>query len=196
MTELVDAFRAMDTDKVIQLALEHRSSDIYENDTDYTLLSLAIEFIEDENTRTEIIEFLVKNGQDIDEQFGETETTVLINACREGDLQLAEFLLNLGADVCATDRNGWQGIHHAAEYTDNVDIVKLLVKYGADPEAQLPEDTEDCLEYDGPGRKPIDIAVGSGSDNVAKYLLEEVGVKPHTFEDEDEEDEEDGEDDE
>lgn len=100
MTELVDAFRAMDTDKVIQLALEHRSSDIYENDTDYTLLSLAIEFIEDENTRTEIIEFLVKNGQDIDEQFGETETTVLIDACRAGDLKLAEFLLNLGADVC------------------------------------------------------------------------------------------------
>ncbi len=69
-------------------------------------------------------------------------------------------------------------------------ILKLLVKYGADPEGQLPGDTEDCLEYDGPGRKPIDIAVGSGSDNVAKYLLEEVGVKPHTFEEEDGEDDE------
>ncbi len=57
--------------------------------------------------------------------------TKLMTACKKGNLELAENLIYSGADVNATDDDGWTPLMFASRFTDNVKIVKTLIQNGA-----------------------------------------------------------------
>ncbi|XP_035380154.1 ankyrin repeat and EF-hand domain-containing protein 1a [Electrophorus electricus] len=56
--------------------------------------------------------------------------TPLMTACATGSYEVAEFLLELGADVNARDQFSWSPLHHAC-HAGQLDIIKLLVEAGA-----------------------------------------------------------------
>mmetsp|Transcript_5117 Transcript_5117/g.12882 ORF Transcript_5117/g.12882 Transcript_5117/m.12882 type:complete len:362 (-) Transcript_5117:106-1191(-) len=72
-----------------------------------------------------------------------THQTALHIACRRynqgfhmpGDRGMAELLLSWGANPCITDIWGNTPLHYAAQAAD-IDMVRLLLKRGADPELQ------------------------------------------------------------
>ena len=52
-------------------------------------------------------------------------------ACKYNDIVMADLLLNANAIVSLKDENGSTAFHTAVE-NENVDMVKLLLSYGAD----------------------------------------------------------------
>ncbi|PKA17081.1 ankyrin repeat domain-containing protein [Leptospira haakeii] len=56
--------------------------------------------------------------------------TPLMIAAREGEVEIAEFLVRSGADINAKTRDGHTALMMAV-YNRNLDIVKLLLKSGA-----------------------------------------------------------------
>ncbi|KAM6980516.1 ankyrin repeat and EF-hand domain-containing protein 1 [Aplochiton taeniatus] len=56
--------------------------------------------------------------------------TPLMAACGTGNIEVARFLLGLGADVNAVDQFDWTPLHHAC-HGGQVDIIDLLVQSGA-----------------------------------------------------------------
>lgn len=72
---------------------------------------------------------------------------------------LFEFFLKMGADP---DAHHCYAIRAKSEIGD-LDSIKLLCKYGADPE---------------PG---LDIAIRNGHYSVVKFFLEDMGLKPHKW---------------
>ncbi|PJZ51101.1 ankyrin repeat domain-containing protein [Leptospira saintgironsiae] len=56
--------------------------------------------------------------------------TPLMIAAREGEVEIAEFLVRSGADINAKTRDGHTALMMAV-YNRNLDIVKLLLKNGA-----------------------------------------------------------------
>ncbi|MEI1278035.1 ankyrin repeat domain-containing protein [Leptospira venezuelensis] len=56
--------------------------------------------------------------------------TPLMIAAREGEVEIAEFLIRNGADINAKTRDGHTALMMAV-YNRNLDIVKLLLKNGA-----------------------------------------------------------------
>ena len=82
-------------------------------------------------------------------------------ACEKGHLNIAEYLLENGSDVGATDNEMMQPIHFAC-LNGNLEIVQLLEKYNAKFNV--------C---DIQGWDPIHFACHSGSFPLVRYLLEE-----------------------
>ncbi|XP_028826678.1 ankyrin repeat and EF-hand domain-containing protein 1 isoform X1 [Denticeps clupeoides] len=56
--------------------------------------------------------------------------TPLMTACSSGNLEVARYLISLGADVNAGDQFRWTPLHHAC-YAGQVDVIRLLVQSGA-----------------------------------------------------------------
>ena len=61
-------------------------------------------------------------------------------------LQMAQVLLDRGADVNVTQAGGWTPLHEAANH-GNIDMVRLLIRHGADKSARSDD-----------GRSPLDMA--------------------------------------
>lgn len=57
---------------------------------------------------------------------------MLHKAARLGYHDLAELQIQKGADVHAKDNAGWSALHEACAY-GKVEVVKVLLKFGADP---------------------------------------------------------------
>ena len=75
-----------------------------------------------------VIEDLVKNGVDINNtQF---DYTPLNEAIELGDEQMVRFLLNLGADINKTDRDGFSPLQ-CALINEQFELVKCLIEMGA-----------------------------------------------------------------
>lgn len=77
----------------------------------------------------------VKQAVTIDDICEETERTALMLACMNGHMHCVEYLVEKGADVCATTYVGMTPILSAAGVALSVDIVKYLLEKGADIEA-------------------------------------------------------------
>ncbi|BHF82579.1 hypothetical protein SprV_0802571700 [Sparganum proliferum] len=65
----------------------------------------------------------------------EADFTPLMFASYHGHRELVELLLDMGADVHATDRNNWTSLHWAAQ-RGHVDVVCALLKGGANRRAK------------------------------------------------------------
>ena len=61
-----------------------------------------------------------------------TGETVLHKAARLGYADVAEANILSGADVHARDNAGWSPLHEACVFS-KVNVAKVLLKYGADP---------------------------------------------------------------
>ena len=73
---------------------------------------------------------------------------------------MVEVLLGQGAEINATDKNGWTPLHCAAR-AGYLDVVKLLVESGASPKNET-----------NLGSAPIWFAASEGHNDVLKYLME------------------------
>jgi Zn-dependent protease with chaperone function len=85
-----------------------------------------------------------------DFMLGTEETTPLMLAVNDGEIDKVEELLKQGVDINAVDTDGWTALHYALSWQDfeaedidelvetdtNIQMVKLLLENGADPNAK------------------------------------------------------------
>ncbi|MFH0821783.1 MAG: ankyrin repeat domain-containing protein [Pseudomonadota bacterium] len=97
--------------------------------------------------------------------------TPLMIAARAGDMEEVLRLLNEGAEVNATSPSGYTALHYAAS-KGHADLVRLLLRHGADPD----------LREAGAELTILMSAAKQGRVEVVKALLE-GGAKPgrHSF---------------
>lgn len=85
----------------------------------------------------EIVKYLVENGADMENMnniWGNTALMKIANAvCVKSEIciEIAQYLLDKGANINAKTRNGWTALMYASDY-GYLDMVKFLVKNGAD----------------------------------------------------------------
>ena len=90
-----------------------------------------------EQGNVEQVKKLIDQGVNSNARWGVIALTPLIFAVKSGSLEVVRYLLEHGADVNslafhALAYKGWSALHEAA-YKNHPEIVKLLLKYGADP---------------------------------------------------------------
>lgn len=103
------------------------------------------------------VKFILKYGQGIRvNQPNKYGLTALQQACVDGNLELANFLLERGADLSLVDSDGRSALHLASEQ-GHLDIVSLLVNSAC----------ADVNARNGCGQKAVDVA---GNDQVRALL--------------------------
>lgn len=104
---------------------------------------------------------------------GSEETTPLMLAASEGDVEKAEELLKEGADVNAADASGWTAFHHSVySYNEdglNKDMLILLLQHGADP-----------VQEDSEGDTPAHILASNGENELLTMILKK-GIDVNTI---------------
>jgi len=84
----------------------------------------------------------------------------LLEATNNGDYQRVEKLLEEGADVNATNADGWITPLHIASFNGYTDIARILLQYGADINAEVR------------GWIPLEIAFARNHADLASFLNE------------------------
>ena len=108
----------------------------------------------------ETLRALVEQGADVNARFGDGMTG-LHWAARQGNAQIAEFLIGAGADLEATTRIGAHTPLHVASSAGRASVVTALLTAGADANARTTT-----------GATPLHFAAASGSAEAAAALVE------------------------
>ena len=121
--------------KTAQLLLEHGASVRVRNKNGQTPLHAA-----SHNGLSDIVALLLKFGADVDAQDNDTMTPLfLVSEHLFGDdsqtTKTAQLLLEHGASVHVRNKTGWMPLH-TASHRGHSCIVALLLKFGADVDAQ------------------------------------------------------------
>jgi Ankyrin repeats (many copies)/NACHT domain len=125
--------------KVVSLGLNVNSKDRYiQTALHHSLIRSATQTSPDklsliESSRTEVAEFLVENGADINSRDFNGQTPLLC-AIKGNNMAHAALLLQHKADPNTQDNYGYPLLHMAI-HQQNADIVNLLLDYGADDNA-------------------------------------------------------------
>lgn len=94
------------------------------------------------------------------------DTTPLMSAAMSGTIRTAKVLINAGAEINATTSYGESALWHAAR-KKHVDIVKLLLSHGANPNIV----TKPSPQWFSKGGTALHIAVESGCMECVNELL-------------------------
>ncbi|XP_045541974.1 protein phosphatase 1 regulatory subunit 12C isoform X8 [Papilio machaon] len=86
--------------------------------------------------------------------------TVFLAACKAGDKEEIQRLLNMGADINTPNVDGLTALHQAC-IDDNMDMVEFLVSHGADVNRR-----------DNEGWTPLHATASCGIDSIARFLIE------------------------
>lgn len=121
----------------------------------------------DEASEIETVRLLVQAGADINHVSG-TGDWRLKSAAEDGDIEFARALLKLGASVETTSTG--ETALHAAVKADNLDMMRLLLDAGADPNAQ--DVDEYGLLWFARTLEAVDILLDAGTD---VHLVNEAG---------------------
>jgi ankyrin repeat protein/mono/diheme cytochrome c family protein len=114
----------------------------------------------------ETTQLLVEAGADVNARTEAGDSALIVAARRAGAARVVGYLLDKGANIKASTKDGATAVHRAAECGD-VEVLKLLVERGADVNA----------ERKG-GRAPLASAVVFGHEAAVRYLLSK-GAKPN-----------------
>jgi ankyrin repeat protein len=80
----------------------------------------------------ENIKQMIIDGTDIN-AISDLETTPLLSACREGEIETVDYLLNAGANVNYVTKTGkYNALYITALNEEEIDIFKLLIDAGCD----------------------------------------------------------------
>lgn len=125
------------------------------------------------------VKALVEGGSKPDTliEYGEHKITPLMKACWEGEQEIATYLLDQGANINATDDQGWTPLSNAVN-RDRVEITQLLVDHGAKV------NFKDTREF-----TPVAQAAAAGNVEIVKTLAkagadltaETMGLTPLMF---------------
>ncbi len=153
----------------------------------------------------EIVRLLIENGADVNTRGG-FDDTVLMFACEQGHLDLAEFLLERGADIHQVNTRVFRGktALMGAARAGHVEVMKLLLAHKADVNAAgaleetalfkaahqghvdavsiLLENGADLHARDSQGNTPLLHAAARGHTQVLELLLDrgaDVNAKNH-----------------
>ena len=100
-----------------------------------------------------------EHPQDVNSRSFINEETPLHLTSRVGHIDVAQLLIEHGADVAAQNKDGWTPLHQSSE-GDHVDMARLLVEHGADVAAQ-----------DKHGLTPLHQASIRGHVDVSRLLI-------------------------
>lgn len=85
------------------------------------------------NENTEIVSLLIQSGADIHmttmNGINLLHSAAMNNA---SSVAMVKYVLDLGFDINDKDNNGWTPLCYASRYSENVEIIKLLLESGAD----------------------------------------------------------------
>lgn len=108
----------------------------------------------------DVEKFLEKNPTVINE-FNDSGETPLFRACSNGNPEIAELLVEFGADIKATCQSCLNMTSlHMASTDDMPDLVDMLISNGADPDARSVDNAT-----------PLHVAFQYGSFEVAQVLI-------------------------
>ena len=136
-------------------ALEHRallvSKGVNLNAVNSSQKSLLLENAGKKKVKAETIDFLIKNGADVNYVSEKHEkTTPLMVAVQSGRADIAELLLKAGADANAKDESGTVVLAYALEQEDEdsdniLKLATILINAGADPNRACAENVTPLL---------------------------------------------------
>ena len=131
-----------------------------------TCLHLLMRWPTYSDVQVRLVMQLVGSGLDVNVQSDSGETP-LLHLCRKRDnsLPMAKYLLSIGASAATADLTGLAPLHVAAE-TNNLELARLLIKYGAP------------LDAVGPAGIPAMVAMRRRSAAVIKELAAPLAVVP------------------
>ncbi|XP_063913028.1 uncharacterized protein LOC135129711 [Zophobas morio] len=112
------------------------------------------------NADPDLIKAIIDKGIDVNAQDG-NGTTPLQVACKNGNYEITELLLNFGTSINIADKRNKNAFHYAAEsWTPNRSKMKLLIENGIDVNAQ----TET-------GTTALQLACQNGDAEIAEMLV-------------------------
>lgn len=94
------------------------------------------------------------------ETSNQSQTTRLVEAARNGDVQALQAAMREGASFNAPDAHGWTALHYCAA-NGNMEVCKLLVDHCSDVNSTLPDFST-----------PLMLAVEEGHLPIARFLLD------------------------
>jgi len=81
-----------------------------------------------QNDKKELLKLIEKYGIDA---YDECKRTILINSVTKGNMELAKFAVDNGADLNFQDQSGYSSLHFCALYK-YTDLIDFLIGKGAD----------------------------------------------------------------
>src|SRR6267142_601009 len=108
-----------------------------------------------------IVKVLVTGqSQDLNSRRFNDGSTPLHLVLREGHVEVAQFLVEHGADATAQDKDGWTPLHRASS-EGHIELAKFLIQHGADVTAQ-----------DKDGSTPLHRASSRGRIELTQFLVQ------------------------
>ncbi|MEM8523217.1 MAG: ankyrin repeat domain-containing protein [Bacteroidota bacterium] len=139
--------------EIVQFLLDKGADASIKDEEDFTALDYAID-----EAAVEVVNILAKT--DAGEAIIKANNSMLMEAIEEGSIRTIESLLDAGADINGSNRNGWTPLIEAAD-EGNLRIVEFLVSRGANVNAAS-----------NIGWTPLMEAVDEKSLNVVRYLIQ------------------------
>ena len=157
LTPLMRALSAGADVKIIKAFINGRADLSAQDDQDRTALFIAAA---NNNISADIVEVLIDKTPDIrDNNF----MTPLMEACRSGNISAVKVLINRGANIFLTDRNGYNALHYAAAFNAPLEIFNDLINKGG-------ENLFSAINRKG--YTPLITAIESGADvSVLDFLI-------------------------
>lgn len=110
---------------IVKTLIRHKASVNGGIKCEYTPLHIACFY-----GQFEIVDYLIGQDADIEILSGSHFYSCLMIACFKGRYEISKYLLECGADVNGRNENGNVALHDGVK-SGNADIVKLLIKHGA-----------------------------------------------------------------
>ncbi|XP_078344794.1 uncharacterized protein LOC144630320 isoform X2 [Oculina patagonica] len=103
-----------------------------------------------------------KSNPLLKKKFGQFKETAVHLAVKYGHKRIVKLLLEMGADIHATDLHKRTVLHTAANENEGIDIIKLILKCNG----------VDVNALDGFGNTPVKLAAEKGNSDAVRLLME------------------------